>query len=306
MWDLIAIGSATLDVIIRSQSLEVIGQQKQYLSLEAGGKLDADEAVLVSGGGATNVAVGCQRLGLQTAIVCELGRDLASQAIWKDLHREGVNTDFVITEKLEKTAVSALIIPAQGQRSILTYRGAASMLDIRDVPWAKLAQTKWIHLGSLGGNSELAAELLVFFQQHRIHCSWTPSKQDLQWLARGSFPSTNLQLDFLILNLAEWEVLRAQETAIFKVSDKVIITNGKNGGKVYQNGQAVLNYQAILGETIEETGAGDAFATGVIAATLHGRDLKEAVEWGKRNSSSVVKFLGAKKGLLTKSQITKE
>jgi sugar/nucleoside kinase (ribokinase family) len=50
---------------------------------------------------------------------------------------------------------------------------------------------------------------------------------------------------------------------------------------------------------VEETGAGDGFGSGVVAALMAGKDMHEAVEWGKRQAASVVSYMGAKKGLLT-------
>jgi len=47
------------------------------------------------------------------------------------------------------------------------------------------------------------------------------------------------------------------------------------------------------------TGAGDAYATGVLAGLFYGKDLPEAMRWGAANGASVVEEIGPQKGLLS-------
>ncbi|HLC87518.1 MAG TPA: PfkB family carbohydrate kinase, partial [Patescibacteria group bacterium] len=54
---------------------------------------------------------------------------------------------------------------------------------------------------------------------------------------------------------------------------------------------------------IEMTGAGDAYATGTLAALIHGKSLEEAMRWGAANSASVVEQMGSTPGLLGLSKM---
>ena len=56
---------------------------------------------------------------------------------------------------------------------------------------------------------------------------------------------------------------------------------------------------------VDSTGAGDAFGSGFVAGLMLGKPIEEAVEWGKKQAASVVEHIGAKKGLLTRDQISK-
>jgi sugar/nucleoside kinase (ribokinase family) len=53
----------------------------------------------------------------------------------------------------------------------------------------------------------------------------------------------------------------------------------------------------------ERTGAGDAFSSTVAAALVLGKKLPEALTWGPINSMSVVQYIGAQRGLLTRSHL---
>ena len=49
---------------------------------------------------------------------------------------------------------------------------------------------------------------------------------------------------------------------------------------------------------IETTGAGDAFGSGFLAATVRGESFGNAFRWGMANGASVVRHFGAIEGLL--------
>ena len=56
---------------------------------------------------------------------------------------------------------------------------------------------------------------------------------------------------------------------------------------------------------LERTGAGDAFSSTVTSALALGKSLPEALSWGPINSMSVVQYVGAQKGLLTREALEK-
>ena len=58
-------------------------------------------------------------------------------------------------------------------------------------------------------------------------------------------------------------------------------------------------------EPYEITGAGDALASGTVAALALGKPLAEALRWGSVNASAVLQEIGAQKGLLTREQLEK-
>jgi ribokinase len=304
MYDLITVGSATLDIIAKSDQF-VLSKVGEGMALceRYGEKMDIADLVFTSGGGATNVAVACSRLGLKTAAVCEIGKDFASEIIISDLRREKVDDQFLIKERLEETAVSIILVGTDGGRSALTHRGAAYQLESRDIPWQHLDKTRWLHLGTLGGHKEMIFDLFEYAKHHQMSVSWTPSLKDLALFGEKKLHTSVIECQALVLNKTEWMSVQSLQDALLKSIPLIIVTDGKEGGFVYQQGRKLFDYQSVAAKVIEETGAGDAFTSGVIHGLIVGKNITECVEQGKKNAASVIQALGAKKGLLTKKQM---
>ena len=58
-------------------------------------------------------------------------------------------------------------------------------------------------------------------------------------------------------------------------------------------------------KAVAKTGAGDAYTSGFLSATLLGYDLPTAMQWGTANAGGVIQKIGAQKGLLGKTEINK-
>jgi ribokinase len=56
-------------------------------------------------------------------------------------------------------------------------------------------------------------------------------------------------------------------------------------------------------DPVDRTGAGDAFASTFTSAIALGLSPEEALAWGPINSMSVVQYIGAQAGLLTRAQL---
>jgi ribokinase len=54
---------------------------------------------------------------------------------------------------------------------------------------------------------------------------------------------------------------------------------------------------------VDRTGAGDSFASTFTAAIALGKSPAEALTWGPVNSMSVVQYIGAQAGLLTRDEL---
>src|SRR3989339_1448109 len=134
MLDVVSIGSATLDIFLKSDQFKIDRHENGvYLCEKYEGKIEAQELVMAGGGGATNSAVSFARNGLQIAPIIEMGKDPASEAILSELEREGLDLSFVVREENETTAVSVVLLSGAGGNSIVTYRGASKMLTAGDI-----------------------------------------------------------------------------------------------------------------------------------------------------------------------------
>jgi ribokinase len=299
MFDTISLGSATLDVFLKSAHFLLVDEvagiaAEKALCLPYGSKLNVDDFALQSGGGATNTAVAFARLGFRAAVVAEVGQDLPAQIILQEIQGEGVDTSMVVQEKSEDTAISALLVTGEGGRSVVTARGASKLLTVDDVDFSKL-QANWIHLSSLG-NVELVKALARHCQQKRIRFSWNPGGAEIEAMVRGELHLHEVYPTLLCVNEEEAGEISGAGYDLEMGGATVVITNGQAGGRYFEKGRWFA-YEVEAVRVVQETGAGDSFLSGMVAAYLCDRLTPEAIEWGKAQAKSVIGHMGAKTGL---------
>lgn len=296
--DVVSIGSAVVDVILKSSQFRPHTLDGELMLCEVyGGKADVEEAILTSGGAGTNTAVAFARQGLHAGIVAEIGLDILAQIIVDEIEKEHVDVDLLVEEKEEKTGVSAVLVAADGSRSALTFRGAAKMLTPSDIPFSKLEKVPWIHLSAIG-NPELVRQLFLFCREHNIKLSWNPSKGEVIDIVKNTIGDFAHCCKVVFLNEIEYSSIQGHERFLQELSEIVVVTRGKKGGEVYFDGKK-LEYSGKVVPVMCELGAGDAFASGFAGALLKNHPIETAIDWGLQNGASVVQHMSAKKGLLT-------
>lgn len=314
-YDVVCVGGATLDIFMKSDKFKVIKSEKVAGGVAMcevyGGKMEVEEVVIASGGGGTNTAASLAKKELKCAAVVEMGNDPQSLIVHQDLEEAGVDTRFVVQEPDETTAVSVILIAEDGGRSIMVHRGAAAMLTKRDMPLKDL-KTRWMHITSLGGNIELLAELLKWAKEYRVRVSFNPGMTEIR---KGEKLIGLLPLvEVLFVNREEAGVLWGVEASDEKVwreglkpteARVTVVTDSSRGGKMVVEGKASYWEGDKVRGVVDTTGAGDAFASGYVAALLYGKNYSQALEWGKKNAVGVLKHVGAKKGLLTLVEINR-
>lgn len=310
-FEVITFGSATVDIFLSSPLFVPLKREgEEVLCHRYNTKIEVKREALVSGGGGSNIAVGLQRLGLKTALVARTGDDLFSQLIKKELEKEGVGLDFFLSYPGEETDFSLILVSPQGGRTILVSRGETK-LEEDDIDWKRL-KAEWFFLSSLEGNLSLASQLLDWAEEKKIKVGWNPGKRELkekEWVQR-----LTSQAYFLVLNQEEAEGLveKPMESNQFWEeffsfpSSLVVVTQGKKGAWLIEpKKKKRSHYPAVKGVVRETTGAGDAFCAGFLAALFYRLSPPEAVCWGLINSSRVISFVGAKKGLLKREEMEK-
>ena len=269
-----------------------------------GSKIDVDELVLTTGGGATNAAATFASLGFHTAAITRIGDDATGKDVVEDLSRFGVSTHFIRMIKGGQTGYSVLLTMLDGERTVLTFRGVSSTFTQKDIYWAGFEQTKWIYLTSLGGNISLSKKIIEYAKKKDVRIAWNPGKKELEHGMKMFEPLLPL-IDILILNKEEAQLLTKKKTIqdMFPLlhSDGLIrlITDGTNGSDVWRD-----EWTAHAGTTgakaISRTGAGDAFGSGFVSGFIKTEDIKQAMAIGTLNAESVIQKHGAKNGLLSK------
>lgn len=311
----LCVGSAVMDILVQSVDLRVMKSHQVSGGVAMcevyGGKTEAQNISLQTGGAGTNVAVGLSRLGLVSSTLARVGDDWMKDLVLNDLKSEGVDVSMVQIGKGEKTGMSVVLVAADGGRSIITYRGAAKDLNSSEIDWEKIAGADWTQIAALGGNIALVEDLVSFAKKEKISVGWNPGKGELSQKDRMLRILPKIEL--LILNRMEAAQLvhhpyeEMKEMAV-KIGGygvkKVVITDGKRGAGVMAEG-VWISAPAFKTKSVDDTGAGDAFIAGIVAGILGDKDLVTSLKMGLANGASEVTDLGAKTGLLRKSEMTK-
>ncbi|MBI4119061.1 MAG: carbohydrate kinase family protein [Parcubacteria group bacterium] len=312
LFDVITIGTATRDAFLKSDAFKTVSTPEFVsgwgLCLPAGDKIDLEDVVFATGGGATNAAVTFSRQGYHTAAVCRIGDDVSGREVLKDLQTEHISTGFVVQDENAKTAYSVLILSPSGERTVLTYRGASEHFEAADINPRTLT-AKWFYLAGSASVSILNA-VLDKAVATGAQVALNPSQSQIK-LGLGGFGEVLKKLNVVIMNREEGARLTGvdykREEKIFKVLDEyvkgiVILTDGPKGVLV-SDGQKI--YQAGIFKNknvVDRTGAGDAFGSGFVAGLMPSNNIKEAIRLASANATSVVESVGAKAGILTLSQ----
>lgn len=300
MFDVITIGSALVDIFIKSADFQLRKTRGGVMLCQMyDQKIEVDSFEVTTGGGAGNTAVGFSRAGFTTAVIAETGRDTLADVVLKDLHKNCVQTSLIAQERAESTGGSVIMVGADGGRTVMVHRGAASMLDPHDIAVRPLKNARWVHLSSIAGRLLTLKKIGRIVAENKLGCSWNPGNAELELLRSRQLQPTELPCQILLINTTEWRHLQPIQKELKKVIPEIVITDGRKGGRIFVKGQrAAIHYQATSKKAVEETGAGDAFGVGYVVGRLHDRAPAAAAKVGAHNAASVVQYFGAKAGLL--------
>jgi ribokinase len=290
MLDFVCVGDATQDNFLFISEAAVhcgLNNVNCQLGLDYGQKIPVEKYAASLGGNAANVAVGLSRLGIKTGLVTVFGDDERGAWIKKELGQNNINMGSSVTESGRLSNLSMIIIFG-GERTILSYH-AMGQKQITAIP-----DSRWVYLTSAPDRD--ADDLFAAVRAKKraaadLKIAFNPAPADLK---KGK--------DYLqpILDITDVLILNKEEAAMLgSLGPKIIaVTDGKNGATVYE-GESKITKPAVGGRALEPTGAGDAFSSGFLAALFSGEDLDTALDWGLRNSASVIQKIGAIAGLLT-------
>jgi ribokinase len=306
MYEVITVGSNTIDVFARTRFSELIKIMNpegeiDLLAYPSGSKILIEELNFTTGGGGTNAAVALSRLGHKVAYLGKVGNDANSDFIVNDLKKE--NIGLILVRGRGCSGYSMILDSLKHDRTILTFKGCNDKLKFSEIPLKRL-KAKWFYFSSMLGESFRTLEKLSSYaRKNNIKIVFNPSS----YLAEkgAAYLSAILRhTHILILNKCEAELLAGHGTIpsmLRKLAELgpsiVAITNGKAGVFVF-DGDYFYSAKAHKIGVVETTGAGDAFAASFLSGILKKGNMEFAIKLGMTNAESVITHHGAKNKLL--------
>ncbi len=334
MFDVVTIGSATLDVFIESDSANIVSvsskdKRSDFMSFPYGSKVEIDDFSRNLGGGGINTAMNFAHLGLKTSTVVKLGADEISPVIYQKLVESNIDTSNIIKSKEGLTGFSIILVSFQGDRTVLAHRGVNSSIKEKDVDFENI-KSKWIYVAPLAGESNRMLDKIATFAKENgiklsINAGTTAIKKGEKY-----FSKIIETADILVLNKEEASMLTKicvrpdtknekysknfihpdviEMLKILKGTNKVnvVITDGKAGVYAYDGIKfyKAPEFPAVVRSTL---GAGDAFSSTFTAAMeKYNMNVQKALECASVNAAAVVEVFGAQEGFLTFDEINEK
>lgn len=320
-YDVITIGSTTYDSFL-GVDFETIDwpktQSGKAYAVPLGEKVGLKKAYFTNGGNAANASVTFARNGYKAALFTRIGKDAEGEEIKKRLKKERVETKFMTLS--ETPTARGFLLSQGGERTILSYHGAVDEFSLEDINFGKM-KADWIYVSLPGKSWNMFGAIVEAARKAGIKVAINPSGKHIKE-GREALLAELKNISLLVLNADEAASLVGipfeREAEVFKALDDImpgiaVVTNGAKGVKV-SDGKRI--YEAGVfkeREIVDRTGAGDAFGSAFVAGLLNTGEkcekencdpekIKYAIRLASANATSVVEYLGATEGILSKTK----
>jgi ribokinase len=249
----------------------------------------------MSGGKASNHAIGLARLGCQVRLFSALGADsLAEQAsaAWPP---ESVDTSALVIKTDQPSLVGVVLVSDDGENCVVLAPGAMDAYTAADVARHRGHMAGCdLALCSLEMPLEAAREALRAAREHGVTTFLNPAPAH-----EGSLMTELIALaDWITSNRGEAQALtgeadpeRAAQVLASMGAGNVVVTLGGDGALLLTDGE-VTRIAAPQVAATDTSGAGDAFNAALVAAIGYGATASAAVTWACYAASLVVQAPG--------------
>ena len=302
---IVSIGAALQDVYLIDHDDFGTNSRGFFNQIELGTKVDIDKIKFGTGGGATNAATTFARYGHESIFMGCIANDPAGQAIINSLDDEGIDSSYVTYLNRLQTGYSVVLLAPNGERTILTCRGASAHFDALNPDDLDTVYPDWIYVTTFRGDMDSLDQIFTKAKSLGAKIMFNPGNLELQHTRK--LLGLLSDVDVLLVNkseaqkVVEGKILTELISKIKNYVPNVIITDG-NQGAIATDGKEI--YRAGLYEDVkikDSTGAGDAFGSGFLAAYADGKSFKDSLLFASANSTSVVQHIGSKDGILSKN-----
>ena len=281
------------------------------------GLADAPAFAKAAGGAPGNVAVGLQRLGIETGFIGKLGDDAFGHFLVDTLKADNVDTSGIVLTKEALTGLAFVSLRADGEREFSFYRSPSAdmLLSPADLDTGMLTGCELFHYGTLCmiDDDPRAATLraIEIDREGGAIISCDPNLRLPLW------PNEDKAREILRLAISKADIVKISDDEVtfltgeedFEAGVKqlwcdhwklVIVTMGSKGSRFYTtrwNGFA----EPFSVTSVDATGAGDGFTAGFLSRLLKNSELLSSAEQVKaacRFANAVGALTATKRGAI--------
>ncbi len=277
-------------VVLGDVMTDVVARLREGIALGSDAAADIE---MCGGGSAANTAAWLAGCGVDVTLVGRIGADPAGRRQVAELASYGV-TPRLAVDTDRRTGTCVVIVGPDGERTMLPDRGANLALSADDVPPELFSTRAHLHVSGYAlldpGPRDAARHAMTLARGSGQTISVDASSAaPLAAAGAGAFWEWTEESDLLLANADEASLLG---DAISAYAD-VVVKLGADGAE-WRRGGVVTRVPAAPATVLDTTGAGDAFAAGLLAAWLAGAEPDGALAAGAGLAARCVQRVGAR------------
>lgn len=275
---ILVLGSAAMDLYLNTCKLPEPGQSMR----------DDGGAVYTPGGRGAAVAVAIARLGEEVTFCTKLGADMHGQKLYNYYKDSGIDTSYIKVDHDKPTGLAVMIREGEGDPREIIYSGASAQITTEAITEAFGCSPDALFIS-------LELPFATVLTAAKIAAS-----RAIPIFVEATSPDPTAELE----NLPQVEVLMVNEKQAKEYTDitpsgmeaslraalalgrkikshSIVIKLGARGAFIYDGKRYTTSPVIRAGKTVDESGAGCAFAAALITEYLYnGGEIKGAVKYG--------------------------
>ena len=311
--DVIGVGNAIVDVLAKADDAFLAAH-----SIPKGGMILIDEAqastiydamaagVEISGGSAANSIACIASIGGKGGFVGKVADDALGEIFRHDLHAIGVEFDTTPLSGGPATGRCLVNVTPDAQRSMTTFLGAAGLVSPDDIDESQIARAEITFFEGYLFEQPVARQAFIracaVAKREGKRAALTLSDAscvDRQFEELQQFIPQHI--DILLANDREAETLFGSDDLDMiaekarKLCPLTAVTLSEKGSVLIPRDGDVVKVDAVKpAQLVDTTGAGDAYAAGLLLGLARGFELESAAALGSLAASEVISHFGAR------------
>lgn len=298
MYDIVIIGAAITDLLLRPVSKEVFDVDSYPV----------DGIAMTMGGDAANEATIITRLGHKVCLAGCVGDDVPGKFILDYFQKNGVDTSYIKVRDDISTSINVGLVTEDGERTFVTNRqGSLWKFSPEDVDESVFDKAKVLSFASIFNNPLFTGKELTRIFRQAKEAGVTIFADMVKPRLGETLEDIREALsyvDYFFPNHSEASLMTGKKD-LEEIADcflscgvkNVIVKSGKEGCLIKNSQEAILVPAYGKANCIDTTGAGDNFASGFISAYLRGQDLLTCGQYANAVASVSVEHVGATTGV---------
>jgi sugar/nucleoside kinase (ribokinase family) len=248
------------------------------------------------GGSAANMAVAVVRAGRPARFIGQVGDDAIGDALVRLLEADGVEAT---VRRSGRSGTIVVLVDAAGERTMLTDRAACADLADPDPAWLDGVAVLHVPFYSLVGGALAGTATTLIGWAHERGTPVSIDASSAAVIEHHGVTATcallaELRPTVLLCNELEAATLGGTEAVRPLATAATVVKQGPEPALLLAEGSTIAVPALALEGLRDTTGAGDAFAAGLLVAHLDGTSWPDAVMAGHRSARAAIGRVSAR------------